>query len=242
MEITQELQTLGLNQKEASVFLACLELGPSTISDIARRADIKRTTVYNLIDPLLQKNILSKIPHKKSVLYRAEPPRHILTQLEERRRKFEHLLPQLESLYQSQGTKPRVQFHEGKEGIIKTYNEIFSTVHKIYAIGSMKDICSVVDRSTIVNLFGLLRKNGGKIYELLDNSEETKEYISADYHKGLGTNKILPDDFEIAIDMMIYKDTVAFFSLKSLIVVVIKDAAIAKSQLQYFKFIWKHIK
>ncbi len=242
MEITKELKTLGLNQKEASIFLASLELGPSTISDIARRADIKRTTVYNLIDPLLQKNLLSKIPQKKRILYRAEPPRRILTQLEERRRKFEHLLPQLESLYQSQGTKPRVQFHEGKEGLIKAYNEIFTTARKIYSIASMKDIYSVADHSVMVNFFDLLRSNGGKIYDLLDNSDESKEYASADYRKGAGPLKILPDDFDLAVDMMIYKDTVAFFSLKSLIAVIIKDAAIAKSQLQYFKFIWKHIK
>ena len=61
MEITEDLKTLGLNQKEASIFLASLELGPATISDIARRSNIKRTTVYNLIEPLLQKNLVSKV-------------------------------------------------------------------------------------------------------------------------------------------------------------------------------------
>lgn len=242
MEITQELKTLGLNQKEASVFLASLELGPATISDIARRANIKRTTVYNLIDPLLQKNLLTKIPQKKRVLYKAEPPRRILTHLEERRRKFEHLLPQLESLYRSQGVRPRVQFYEGKEGLLEAYDEIFSTAKKIFSIVSFEDVFSIVNYNQQLIYFTKLRNNGGKISDLMKDSEEARAYAKQDYRRGLGPIKMLPKDFDVYIDTMIYRDYVAFFSFKSLAAVIIRDSDIAKSQLQYFKFIWKHVK
>src|SRR3990167_6012452 len=43
----------GLTQKQVDVYIACLEAGPSKVPEIARAAQIKRTTAYGVIDELV---------------------------------------------------------------------------------------------------------------------------------------------------------------------------------------------
>jgi len=42
--LEQELKNLGLSEKEAIIYLASLEIGPSTIQEISKRAQIKRSS------------------------------------------------------------------------------------------------------------------------------------------------------------------------------------------------------
>jgi sugar-specific transcriptional regulator TrmB len=49
------LQEYGLSEKEAKVYLTILELGTNIASTIARRSEIKRVTVYTILDDLKKK-------------------------------------------------------------------------------------------------------------------------------------------------------------------------------------------
>ncbi|MBU2235559.1 helix-turn-helix domain-containing protein, partial [Patescibacteria group bacterium] len=46
MNLETSLIQFGLNSKEASVYLAALELGGSPVLKIAKKAELKRPTVY----------------------------------------------------------------------------------------------------------------------------------------------------------------------------------------------------
>ena len=46
------IQTLGLSEHEAAVYLAALELGEANIQEISRKSGVKRTSIYNFIDTL----------------------------------------------------------------------------------------------------------------------------------------------------------------------------------------------
>ena len=43
------LQTYGFTDKEARVYLTCLELGASLASTVARRAEVNRGTTYSIL-------------------------------------------------------------------------------------------------------------------------------------------------------------------------------------------------
>ena len=48
----KQLKSLGFSEKEARVYLALLELGPSTTTEIARKSKINRTTGYDILESL----------------------------------------------------------------------------------------------------------------------------------------------------------------------------------------------
>ncbi|MEK7106984.1 MAG: helix-turn-helix domain-containing protein, partial [Patescibacteria group bacterium] len=63
--ISDSLSQLGLSGQESAVYLAALELGFSSISDIAKKAGIKRPTTYYIVDELIKKNLVSRAPKGK---------------------------------------------------------------------------------------------------------------------------------------------------------------------------------
>lgn len=43
MDIIASLRQFGLNEKQAKVYLACLELGSASVQKIAKKAGVERT-------------------------------------------------------------------------------------------------------------------------------------------------------------------------------------------------------
>ena len=64
-ELPLTLQSLGFSEKEATVYVALLELGRGTVTEIARRAGINRTTGYDILDSLAGKGV-GNISRKKT--------------------------------------------------------------------------------------------------------------------------------------------------------------------------------
>lgn len=50
---------LGFSEKEASVYLMLLRVGPSPVSSLARRINMKRVTVYAVLNSLIQRGLVT---------------------------------------------------------------------------------------------------------------------------------------------------------------------------------------
>ena len=61
-----ELQKIGLDEREAKVYLATLELGPSPVQKIAQRSQVPRATTYLVLDDLQNKGFVSTYKDRKS--------------------------------------------------------------------------------------------------------------------------------------------------------------------------------
>lgn len=69
------LQNIGLTEKEAKVYLACLELGPQPVSEIAKKARINRVTAYDILEKLLKKGLVNFVTKEKIKFFNATDPR-----------------------------------------------------------------------------------------------------------------------------------------------------------------------
>lgn len=119
-----ELKKLGLKDKEASVYLSCLQLGPSPVQRIARKADVVRATTYVVLESLMSQGLVTKYKEGKKTLFSAEPPRMLMRLLEkeredvdERQRDLETLLPELQVLVKTAKGRPTVRYFDGLEGL-----------------------------------------------------------------------------------------------------------------------------
>ena len=55
------LTEIGLNEKQAKVYLAVLELGGSKVTEIAALSKVHRVTVYDILKSLMEKGLVSSI-------------------------------------------------------------------------------------------------------------------------------------------------------------------------------------
>ena len=104
--IELELRKLGLTEKEVRVYLASLELGPSSVKKIAEIAKIPRPTTYQIIKTLENKGLFIEAKQKKKRLFVAQSPERILgilriqkREIEEKEREFIRIISALESKY-----------------------------------------------------------------------------------------------------------------------------------------------
>ena len=123
-EATQRLLELGLSDKEASVYLALLELGSSVVQDISEKAGVNRTTTYATIESLQRHGLVSMVTEGKKVLYAATSPQHLESilhkerlEIDTKKQKLNDALPLFMALYNAVERKPVIRFFEGEEGM-----------------------------------------------------------------------------------------------------------------------------
>ncbi|MEX1997265.1 MAG: helix-turn-helix domain-containing protein [Candidatus Andersenbacteria bacterium] len=126
-----ELKKLGLKDKEAAVYLSCLQLGPSPVQPIARKAKVVRATTYVVLESLMNRGLVTQYKEGKKTLFSAEPPRQLMRLLEKeqesiqgKRLELEHILPELQVLMKAAGGRPTVRYFSGLEGLHAMRQEI----------------------------------------------------------------------------------------------------------------------
>src|SRR5258708_27934173 len=71
MQIEVILKNFGLSEKEISVYLALVELGPSSVREISAKSKVNRGTTYDILRALIKLGIASYY-NKESKQYRSE--------------------------------------------------------------------------------------------------------------------------------------------------------------------------
>lgn len=79
------LQEFGLNDKEITIYLTLLKVGPSTIMDLARKTGIKRSTTHNNVEELIKKGLVSQTNYGERRMVIAEDPEKLKFLLEQRK-------------------------------------------------------------------------------------------------------------------------------------------------------------
>lgn len=144
MLIEEELELLGLTGIRSKIYLSMLQIGRGTIQDIAVKVGLARTTVHETVHHLLEMGLMSCSAQAKGKVYVVEPPHKLLSIQRERERKVRALLPELDLLYNATGTKPKVRFYEGAEGIKSVFENTLTVSGKVlYGILSMEDLYDV---------------------------------------------------------------------------------------------------
>lgn len=240
MEIANELKKMGLSEKEASIYLACLRLGPASITEIAKISGLKRPTVYLIIDNLLEKDLVHRSVKGKRIYYLATKPENLISLLEGKISLIKNILPNLEALYPSPIKQPQIRFYQGKNGLKNIYEEIFSSSSNIKAIVSLDKFFQVFSERENAYFFELLKKSGARIYDLIENSSQALKYAKAYYRKGLSWVKILPENFKITTDILIFGKGLALISFENLTGLIIENIELAQTHRQIFKFLWSN--
>lgn len=238
--ISQEIFTrIGFTQKEAHVYLACLELGSGTVLQISRKADVTRGSCYDVLQSMLERGLVSKIEGDRGLHFSAVDPDILLKRTEQNVRELELALPELKGLFH-QHARPKVRYFEGIEGIKRVYLDTLTATTEILNYANSKEV-----------------RHHWPTYD--------EEYIQLRYKKGIFLKGIYPDDelgqrvksldgaclretrllsskeFRFTNEINIYDNKVAITSFESeLIGILIESKQIADTQREIFKMAWAY--
>ena len=244
MILTDYLQKIGLSEKEAAIYLAGLQTGPASIQELAEEAEIKRTTVYEVVKDLQEKKLVNVSQKGKKKIFIMEEPENVGLFLKQRENIFKQILPELESLQNKDAKKPAVRIYEGKLGLEKIYEDMIKKPGEILALAAPKDLISkgileflqdeweprrirskIAMRRVNINLTHDSKKDF-KIFPKPNELEQVK-YLPA-------------DDYPFTIGIYIYRHKVAFVSYQAqeMMGIVLRSPAINLTLKAVFETYW----
>ncbi|MFO7807105.1 MAG: helix-turn-helix domain-containing protein, partial [Candidatus Moraniibacteriota bacterium] len=227
--------------------LASLELGKSSVQDIAKKADIKRPTAYVIIEELMQKGLMSSVTQDKKQYFFAESPEKLnilfREQEQEIQRKKEYLdkiLPELNSVKALSTDKPVVRYFEGKDGLRAMSEEFFSVNHNeparmLYSVDLLHKTFSQNERTGIRK-----KRTNRKIKTKVFYSYKDDDLESDNYSQRI---KVDENKFPIEADIAIFKNKVRLATMKDKFLgMIIEDDEIVKTLKSLFEMAWKRQK
>lgn len=235
------LQRLGLNDKEAKMYLACLELGSASVQEIAEKSGVKRTSIYNFLEDMKARGFISEVRHGKRILIVPEDPRMLLKKSEEQRKQLEEVLPEFMSIYNRPGEKPKVRFYQGVDGLKRIYEDTLTTGETIYEISDYERMFATIDEDWVWEYPKRRTEKGIKAYSIAKEGSQALKVRAKDTEQLRETRFVKDVQFETEINM--YGDKVAMLSFRRPYAgVIIEDRAIAQTLLSMWKIIWSQAK
>jgi len=238
MNLSDQLTQFGLNDKQAIVYLALLELGASSAINLAKKTGILRTTVYDVLIELEKKGLLSQTKKGKKRLFLAEEPENLENILEEKREKLASLMPALKGLLNTSGTKPVIRYYEGLEGIKEVYRDTLKYKGELVAFVT-ENIISKLGQDFADEYKSKRVKSQITVRVIGPDTEEIKEYKKTDQKDLKETRLVSREKFPFSIEINIYGNKIAFMSFSESLGLIVESNEIAKNMKFMFELAWK---
>ncbi len=240
MEIPELLAVFGLNEKKTSIYLAALEMGPSSALALAERANIKRTTVYDLIDELKRLGLITETIRGKRARYAATDPDRLKDLVRRQSLALEVLLPQLKALYNVPGVKPGVRYFEGIAGVQAALEDTLTAQDKtLLGILSMEDLYETIGEAYMEDYVKRRIAMGYKLRVVRSKEKEVaKRWPSS--KKENRDRRYAPKGYVFGMTQYVYDNKVLLLSSrKENFAMVVESADYARNQRQLFEALWQ---
>jgi sugar-specific transcriptional regulator TrmB len=133
------LEGIGLSKNEITVFLKMLNVGESKAGHIISKTGLQSSAVYNAINSLISKGLVSYIKKGNVKYYKAANPETIVNYLDNKKEEYLKVLPELQGLVSE--TIENVEFYKSYRGIKTLIAELLNGAKKnnIYRFFSIED-------------------------------------------------------------------------------------------------------
>lgn len=240
--IEKIIENFNLNEKEAKVYLACLELGKSKVSEIAKKAQLNRITAYEILKRLSQKGIANSITYKDITYFQVINPEKLVEKIQRQAELAREALPELMLISKTGKGKPKVDYYEGVEGLRTVYEDSLSSQEKIiYNIANVENLIKGVGKEFLDNYIKKRTRKKIKVKVLIPDTSYNRQY--AQERKGQLREVKFFKNKEIIIpnEIMIYDDKISLLSFSSKIGVIIQDKEIAQSIRSMWHVFWESV-
>lgn len=236
------LEAIGLQEKEAQLYLAGLQLGSAPASEYAKATSINRITAYNMLEQMVRDGHFAVIKKMRGKWYAPVGPEYIALEARKNADALQRALPELRSMRGKQERKPHVRFFEGWEGMRHVYEDTLTAKTELLNFSNS----------------AVIRRHW-KSYD--------DEYVAERVSRGIHLRGIAPDDaagrrvhgedkeklrefrlvsasaFDFGNEINIYDHKVAICSFGSepdMFAVIIESKEVADTQRQIFEMAWRY--
>lgn len=245
---TKVLRNIGLTDGEIRVYLSLIELGPSTSGPITDKSKVSSSKIYNILERLMQKGLVSYIIKERTRYYQAEDPIKIKEyvinkegEIKKQKGEIDKLIPSLQLQRKLEKNKSEVQVYKGFRGVQTITEHIYSKLNRgdtWYNIGVPSH--QEEKYHDYWHKDHLKRIKAGIKCKMLFNPKTPRETLKQRNHYKDCDARYMPIPVETPSWILIYKSTtVIILPGNEPMAIEINNTEIADSFMQYFDAFWK---
>ena len=238
---TSILLELGLSPNEAKIYEALLIYGGSGVSSASLRSKVHRRNAYDALQRLLNKGLVSEVYGKLETIYEPVDPNKLRELLEEKQRKLDTLMPELQQEFHHIRPAESSYIFKGIEGVKNYLNEALNIGQNIYRLGA-EGVWLDPRLADYTQWFLEKRKKKHmKIHAIFDH-----DIAKVEGHQALADDyKIMSHKYDSNATMDVFGDVVVTFTgtaagklMEDSTIFVMHSPDLAESYRQWWKQMW----
>jgi len=251
MDTIKDLLTqIGLNEKEALVYLKMLELGDAPAKSIIKATGLKKGNTYDILYNLEDKGLVSKHLSNKVMIFRPAPPAQLLKLAEQQqehidnaRRILEKKLSKLNQKYEYSVGRPIVSHFEGEDGLLEVFKDVYAKKDgPVYGCGDIDIIEATFPKHAAEKLIPLRKKNNLKAISIFTKSPLSEEYKKHDKEQNRESLLVDKKKYPLPAEIDVYEDKIAMMSFAKgkFTSIIVQNEDFATSLRSIFKLAMKN--
>ena len=250
-QLISHIEELGLSNKEARVYVACLLTGAAAVQRIADQAGIKRVTTYVILESLVGLGLVSQSVKGKKTLFIAEDPSNLRRLLDKRAHElheqqvnFDTILPELAALKSIPLDSPNMKYYDSIDGIQTIMNSFLDRgrredVEFVYGISNIDRVNDFFPEFEAASA-NPQRKSAGIRSKFLYTSSRGPVLRETDHLSNRQSRFVPIEQFPMMSDFTIVGDNVMMLTLngKNPLGITITSTELAASFKAIFDITW----
>ena len=236
----EELKEFGLTENEIKIYLALLPVGTATPGELAKKTGFSRPYVYDALEHLLEKGVVSTVLIKNKKQYVAADPKRLEKLAAQRLANIQKIIPLLVGFQNLAHEEIKVELYKGKFVYKILLNDIIATLKKddeILIYGIDDEVLLRLDKYTPIHLkqyFAQAIKLNIREKVIVRKGNPILKEAKTSVYRFLAKEVIGNAAFEV------YRDKVAIFlwGIPNHLI-LIENKEVADSYRNQFKILWE---
>ncbi|HLC71188.1 MAG TPA: helix-turn-helix domain-containing protein [Candidatus Nanoarchaeia archaeon] len=227
-----KLLHIGLTMTEAKLYVMLLELGKAQAGILSRKTGIHRRSVYDALDRLIEKGLVSYIKENDKRYYLPTDPKRVQEIIDEQKNEVYDIMPALQARFMEHAGKQETLFYRGLEGIKTIFEDQIRDGKEVYIIGASHQAKELL-KFYISHYTDKRVKRKIKLHAIYAGERHSTAVP-------LSEVRYLPPSFASLVSTSIYGDKVAIVVwMQEPVGILIKQPEVAKAFKNYFELLWK---
>lgn len=244
--LINHLVKLGFSLGEAKVYIALLNSGDLTATELSTKTRLGRTNIYNYAKSLQDKGLLTDYERNNKVFFKVSDPEDLYTLLDAQKKELsnlslEHfnLLPRFTKLYRQQSNSPVTHIFLGKKDWKRLMKQLYldQGVKEMYVL--VPDLDGYSPLPPVYQ--NALYNNKVFTYLVTNKSSNIESFVKRDEKKFRKTILVGKEILPIKLETIVTKNHVYYgnFTQNELQVYSVEDKHVCKILFNVFSFLIK---
>ena len=232
----EELKLLGLTDNETKIYLILLRNKPLNPTNIAKISGMHRSYVYDTLERLMEKGLVSIISVNNKKHYKALDPNILKETIELKLKTINSVIPALSTLYSENKDEVDVELHRGKRVYGIVIKDIVSRIEEnseVLVMGVNESLVDEIEPIYIRQYLKILEEKNMREKIIISEGSEKIDHKNLEYKER--SKDIIGNNFVILYNNKSY----VFIPTEPFFLIIIESKEFYESQKKMFKFLWE---